>query len=547
MKKIILFTFVISLLFVACKNTEHKTDSEDDKKNESYTSDYKHVELSPDLSNLSVNDKEMVKIFIEISKYIDTMFFYEAYGNYTDFDTIKNEKLLERITHNFGPWDRFNENKPFVKNIKDKPLGANFYPSDITKEELVKSNMDSLQNRILLPYTFVRRDSSNNLYSIKYNNFFENYVSKISELLIKASELSENKDFANYLKLRADAILTDNYTESDLAWLKLKTNKLDFVVGPVTIYEDKLLNKKAEHQSYVLIKNNEWCNKTEKYDKWLPFLQKAIPVGEQYRKEEPGTHSNIYIYEAIYLGGSSTAGGIMLSLMQPLDSKIRLENGSRNLQFKNIIEYKFQEIAKPISELIIVKEQQKNIKKEAFFTNTVLYEIANSLGIRNTIDGKGTVREALKENFTISDILKNYVLSLFLAEKLYEVGEITNELEENYTTFVVNILRVLRFGITDNYAKANLICFNYFQENGAIEYSDNQTIKINFEKMKELTSQLTQIIITTQGDGDYQATADFFKKYGTISNELQKIINKTNTLNIPKDITLNQGVDVLGI
>ncbi len=365
--------------------------------------------------------------------------------------------------------------------------------------------------------------------------------------MIKATEYCKNEDFNNYLKLRANALQTDDYRASDLAWLELKNNKIDFVLGPIITYEDKLYNQKAEHQSYILLKNDEWSKKMEKYDKWLPFLQKALPVEEDFRKDEPGTHSKLIIYDAIYYGGSGKVGGVMFSLMQPLDAKIQIEKGIRNLQFKNVIEYKFTEIAKPISELIFVNNQKDFIKKDAFFTNAILYEIANSLGIRNTINNKGTVREALKENFTISDILKNYVLSLFLAEKLYEIEEITNELEENYITFVANSLRLMRFGTSNDYAKASLICFNYYQKNGAIIFTENEQIKVDYKKMKELTTEFTKIILTYQGNGDYQKATDFINEYGTVSKQLQKIIDKTNSHNIPKDIVFKQGADVLGI
>lgn len=532
---------IVPFLLIACNTNSDTTKNEDQNQNTSVNEtekqyDYKDFELTADLSELTDNERQMIKIFEQVSKYMDTLFFYQAYGDYKILETISDDELKQKILVNFGPWDRFEANKPLLDGIGEKPLGANFYPKEITKKEIDEFE-DSLK---LCHYTFLRKDENGKLYTLKYSEQFKKYNEKIAELLNKAAGLTNSKAFAKYLQMRAKAFLTDNYKESDLAWLEMDGNKLDFIVGPISVYEDKFLNKKAEHQSYVLIKNEEWTNRMAKYDKWLPFLQKAIPVAEEYRKEEPGHQSKIYVYDALYYGGSGKAGGATFSLIYPLETETQMKNGVRNLQFKNVIEGKFEQIAKPISELIFVKEQKDFIKKDAFFTNVILYEIANSLGVRKTIDGSQTVREALKESFTVSDIVKNYVLSLFLAEKLFEVEEIQNDLQENYITFVANTVRVLRFGIADEYATANLICFNYYHKNGAINFTNENKISVDYEKMRELTSDFINTIITFQGDGDYETAKKFVEEYSQIPENLQKIIDQTNKTDIPKDIIFKQ-------
>lgn len=540
MRKNIIISIILLAFFGACKNNiEDNTQS-----TINYEPTIKEVELVADLSNISDNQKQMIKLFIVASNYIDSMFFYENLENYQNvLNNIQNGTLKKKFIYNFGPWDRFNENLPFIDGFEPKPLGGNFYPKDMTIDEFQQFNDDNKNSH----YTFIRRDSLGKLYCLPYHQIFKNYVDTISSLLNQAVDLSDNSQFSEYLREKAIALQTDNYFKSDSIWVNLADNDLDFIIGPTYVLDDKLFNLKAEHQSFILVKDVDWTNRMKKYNQWLKFLQKAIPVSEEYRAEEPGKNSSIVVYDALYYGGSGKCGGTLLSVVFPFDPKIQIEQGVKNVQFKNIIKFKFNSVAKPISDVILTDNQKVYVTPEAFFINTILYEMGGSLGIRNTINNKGTVRNALKDCFTIADYIKNYTLSLFLSDKLFEVGEIENDLKENYFTFVVDLIRLIRFGMQNDYAVSNLVVYNYLVDQKAITYDGKDHIVINYEKMKTANNSLTTKIITMQGNGDYDGLKSFIKKYKTIDKKLQNIIDAVNGENIPTDMMLVQGEDVLNL
>ncbi|MBN2663123.1 MAG: hypothetical protein JXR68_05695 [Bacteroidales bacterium] len=538
MKKNIIISIFILIFFGACKNNSEDTTPIAINNEHSI----KEVELVADLSDISDNQKKMIKLFIIASNYIDSMFFYENLENFQAvLNNIQDETLKKKFIYNFGPWDRFNQNLPFIDGFDAKPLGGNFYPSDMTPDEFKFLNDDKKNWN----YTFIRRDSLGNLIVLPYHLKFKNYIDTISSLLNQAAYLSDNQQFSEYLREKAIALQTDNYFKSDSIWVNLVDNDIDFIIGPTYVLDDKLFNLKAEHQSFVLIKDVDWTNRMKKYNKWLKFLQKAIPVSEEYRAEEPGANSSIVVYDALYYGGSGKCGGTLLSVVFPLDPKIQIEQGVKNVQFKNIIEFKFNSVAKPISDVILTDNQKVYLSQEAFFINTILYEMGGSLGIRNTINNNGTVRNALRDYFTIADYIKNYTLSLFLAEKLSEVGEIENDLKENYFTFVVDLIRLIRFGLQNDYAVSNLVFYNYLVETKAITYDGNGHIVIDYENMKTANNSLTTKIIVMQGNGDYDGLKSFIEKYKVIDVRLQNLINSINDKNIPTDMILVQGEDVL--
>ncbi len=537
MRKIKFLPIVILFFLFACN--ENKTNNQNFNIVSSNIVHY--VSLTADIDNFSESNKEVIKCMILASDYIDSMFFYENCENYKEFlAEIKDEETKKQFVYNFGPWNRFNENKPFIEGVPNKPLGSNFYPSDMTVEEF---NNFSDSNK-LSHYTFIRRDGQGNLYCLPYHEKFEKYIDSISKYLLKAAEYTDDENLSEYLKQRSLDLKTDDYSKSDSMWVRLQSNSIDFVIGPVQILDDVLFNLKAEHQSFVLIKDEIWTEKMHKYNKWLRFLQKAIPVPEQYRAEEPGSNSSISVYDIIYYGGSGKTGGTLISVVLPLNVKTQMSQGVKNLQFKNTIEYKFDEVAKPISEIILTEEQNNLVTSNAFFVNTILYEMAGSLGIRNTLNGKGSVRNALKEYYTVSSYIKNYALSLFLAEKLNEVNELENNIIENYYTFVVDLVRLIRFGMNNEYAVSNLVCYNYLVENEAIKYDKNQII-IDYEKIKIATEKLTKDIIIMQGDGDYEAVKTFIESHKYIDKNLYDLINNINQKNVPTDIVIQQGKDFL--
>lgn len=517
-----------------------------DVKLESTLNSFAEVTLSSDISHLSANQKEMLKILFRVADIMNEIFWIEAYGDKDKLmGTTDNSTLKSLFEINYGPWERLNNDQPFLASYGQKPQGANFYPADMSKEEFEALEND---NKTSL-YTIIERDEEGKLISRWYHEAFSEKVSEAASLLKEAALLAEDQGFKDYLNLRAEALLTDKYFDSDVAWMKMKDNDIDFVVGPIENYEDKLFNYKAAHESFILIKDWEWSNKLARLAGFLPMLQKELPVPSEYKKEVPGTNSDLNVYDAVYYGGDCNAGSKTIAINLPNDPAVRSAYGSRKLQLKNSIRYKFEKILVPISNVLIAENQRQYIDFNAFFENTMFHEVAHGLGLDYTVDGKYTVRGALKETYSSIEEGKADILGLYIVSKLNEMGELgEKDLMTNYVTFMAGIFRSVRFGAASAHGKANMIRFYYFQDAGAFSRDEaTGTYSVNFDKMKVAMQNLTNEIITLQGDGDYAKAQNLIEEKGYIREDLQNDLNRLNELSIPVDLVFDQGSDVLGL
>ncbi|MDN5205558.1 Zn-dependent hydrolase [Fulvivirgaceae bacterium BMA10] len=551
MRRIILFS-ALSIIIFSCSNPKESSNTAktsemtaEDSLYQDLLNKYKRVELTADLSALSDNQKEMIKLFIQVGDIMNGLFWKEAYGNKNDLmGQIDNERARAFARINYGPWDRLNNNESFVEGFGEKPAGANFYPEDMSKEEFEAADLPEKGSL----YTLLKRDTEGNLITVPYHVAFENEVKEASKLMKQAAALAENEELKKYLNLRAEALLTDDYFESDIAWMDMKTNTLDLITGPIETYEDQLFGAKAAHETYVLVKDLAWSKRLEKYATFLPGLQKGLPVEEKYKSEEPGRESQLAAFDVIYYAGDCNAGSKTIAVNLPNDEGVQLEKGTRRSQLKNAMKAKFDHILIPIADELIDEEQRQYITFDAFFANTMFHEVAHGLGIKNTINGKGTVREALKENASALEEGKADILGLYMITNLHEQGEVEGDLMNYYTTFMASIFRSVRFGASSAHGKANMIRFNFFQENGAFAKDETTgRYKIDFEKMKEAMTALSEKILTLQGDGDYEGVEALVADMGNIKPDLQADLDRLSDKGIPVDIVFKQGIQVLGL
>ncbi|MFN0256220.1 dipeptidyl-peptidase 3 family protein [Pedobacter ureilyticus] len=504
---------------------------------------YEKVRLSTDLNLLTPNERKVLPLLIEAAQIMDELFWKQAYPQRDSLlATIKDEKTREFVKINYGPWDRLNGDKPFVTGIGEKPLGVTFYPLDMTKEELEKSDVKDKQGL----YSVIVRENGK-LTSVPYHLYFATELQKASSLLKQAALLAEDAGLKKYLNLRADALVTDNYTASDYAWLDMKSNGLDIIIGPIENYEDKLFNARASFESYVLVKDKEWSKRLAKYVSMLPELQKGLPVDAKYKKEVPGTDSELNAYDVVYYAGDCNAGSKTIAVNLPNDEKIQQEKGTRRSQLKNAMKAKFDKILVPISNVLIDASQQKHIKFDAFFANVMFHEVAHGLGIKNTVTGKGMVRTALQEQYSWLEEGKADVLGLYMVTGLLKKGELEGDIKDFYTTYMAGILRSVRFGASSAHGKANMQCFNFFQEKGAFERTAAGTYKVNYDKFATAMNELSAVVLALQGNGDKAAVEKAQKDRGIIKPELQADLDKLAQKGIPVDVIFEQGVDVLGM
>nr|WP_136251791.1 Zn-dependent hydrolase [Ningiella ruwaisensis] len=507
---------------------------------------YYPVELTADLSAYSDKQKQMISLLIDASEVMDDLFWQQAFGGEKEefLAKLDDAKVRDFADINYGPYDRLNGDTPFLSGYDAKPPGAQFYPEDMTKEEFEAADF---ANKAGL-YSMVRRDEAGELVAIPYTEYFTDEIQKAADLLLQAADFAEDMSFAAYLRLRAQSLVNNEYQFSDMAWMDMKTNPIDVVIGPIETYEDQLYGYRAAFESYVLLKDMAWSERLAKYADYLPELQSGLPVEEAYKSQMPGTNADLNAYDVIYYAGHSNAGSKTIAINLPNDEEVQLTKGTRRLQLKNAMQAKFEHILLPIADMLIVPEQRKHITFNAFFGNTMFHEVAHGLGIKTVLNSETTVREALKEHASALEEGKADILGLYMVRQLLEKGVITEgALEDYYVTFLAGIFRSVRFGASSAHGKANMIRFNFFEQEGAFTRNENGQYSVNMDKMGEAIDKLSNKILTLQGDGDYEGVDMLVSDMGVIKPMLSGDLARLSDAGIPVDITFIQGKDVLGL
>ena len=507
---------------------------------------YATVRLTADLGHLSDRQRQMIPLLINASKIMDDLYWLQAYGDREPLlASIEDPAMRRFAVINYGPWDRLAADQPFVESAGPKPLGAQFYPQDMSKEEFEAWDREGKDGL----YTLVKRNEAGELYLEPFSVAYGPQLKAAAELLRQAAEFAEDPEFANYLLMRASALETDNFQPSDMAWMDMKNNPVELVIGPIETYEDLLFGYRAAYESYVLIKDLEWSERLARFARYLPELQTGLPVPEAYKQEMPGSDADLNAYDVVYYAGHSNAGSKTIAINLPNDEEVQLAKGTRRLQLKNAMLAKYNQILVPISNMLIAEDQREHITFNSFFGNTMFHEVAHGLGIKNTLDGEGTVRHAMKEHASALEEGKADILGLYMVQKLREKGEITEgQLMDDYVTFMAGIFRSVRFGASSAHGKANMIRFNFFKQAGAFSRDEETgTYRVNLPEFEQAVKDLSNRLLTLQGNGDYAAVDAFVAEMGTVSPQLQADLDRLASAAIPVDIVFEQGTEVLGL
>lgn len=507
---------------------------------------YVPVEMGVDISHLTDQQKELVSLLIDAADIMDELFWMQAYpGDRQEFlSRITDPKVRQFAEINYGPWDRLNNMQPFLQGYGPKPAGANYYPADMSREEFDAADLAGKDDL----YTLIRRNDAGELYTVAYSEKYREKLEEAAAILRAAASVADDENFADYLTMRADAFLTDDYQPSDYAWMDVTDSVIDVIIGPIETYEDRLFGYKAGFEAYVLVKDLEWSERLAVYAEHLPALQRGLPVADEYKAEEPGSEAQLNAYDIVYYAGHSNAGSKTIAVNLPNDEEVQLAKGTRRSQLKNAMRAKFDEILLPIADELIHPDQRDHITFDAFFANTMFHEVAHGLGIKNTIDGRSTVRQALREYAAPLEEGKADILGLYMVTQLLEAGVLTEgQLEDYYVTFLAGIFRSVRFGASSAHGQANMIRFNYFAEHGAFIHDENGYYSVDMENMRNAMNSLSELILRLQGDGDYEGVAALFRDKGGVGEQLQYDLDRLSAANIPVDIVFNQGKAQIGL
>ena len=573
---------------------------------------YKKFALKTDTALLTVAERECITHLIKAAQIADRIFWKQTYGDKDQFlRGIKDSSERKFAEINYGPWDRLNNNEPFMKGYGPKPDGVNFYPRDFSVDGIDPNMLDFVKS----PYSVVRdfkvpgpidpskhKDgpiipepmgvpiSSGNgkQYEVlKYGEFYREDVMKLGDEMHAASEaiMKEDKEFGMYLRERMGALMMDDYIGSDIKWLSLKGH-IDFVIGPIENYEDKLLGQKTSYEAYVLVRDKEWGAKLDKFIAYLPTLQAGLPVSSEYKPDlnasdasnaggavdmqmnAPGFPpmdgnqkplSQLAVFDVVYYGGDCNAGSKTIAVNLPNDERIQQHFGTRRSQLKNTMQAKFENMVVPISQRVILPAQQKHITFNAFFSNVMFHEVAHGLGIKNVVGNpKLTVREALGADYSAIEECKADVLGLYMVTQLFDKKELEGTLDDYYVTFVASVFRSVRFGAASAHGKANMITFNTLLQRGAISVeekgkpqadggAEKRWYKVDVEKMRQVISDLAAELLILQGNGDATAVKNVLRDRGVIDASLQIDLKRIETAGIPVDLIFDQGIETLGL
>jgi len=485
----------------------------------------------------------MLGLLIDAAKITDDIFWQQVWGDKNALLAgIKNPKARQFAIFNYGPWDRLADDQPFIESYGPRPPGARFYPEDMTRSEFEAWQMPGKDGQ----YSIVRREADG-LALVPYSSAYNDEINNIARLLIKAAALAEDPEFKAYLMMRAAALQNDDYQASDMAWMDMKNNPVELVIGPIETYQDALYGYRAAFETFVLLKDQVWSERLARFAQYMPQLQRGLPVDEKYKAEMPGSDADLNAYDLLYCAGDCNSGAKTIAINLPNDEEVQLAKGTRRLQIKNAMLAKFNQILLPIASELITHEQRKNITFDAFFANTMFHEVAHGLGIKNTLNGSGTVRAALKEHASALEEGKADILGLYMVQRLREMGKITEgELMDNYVTFLAGIFRSVRFGASSAHGRANTIRFNYFSDAGAFTRDPaSGTYRVNVVEFEKAIKGLSHDLLVLQGNGDYHKVAAFVAEKGVVGEQLQADLKRLDAISIPVDIVYQQGKTVL--
>ncbi len=499
--------------------------------------------INYDESLLDENQKLAVKKLYEASKIIDEIFLDQVYSrNYQIRDSLsivdeeKSKLEMEFFKINFGPFDRLNEDKAFIGNYV-KPAGANFYPEDLTKEEFedfLEKNPDK-EKEFTSEFTVIRR-LNGNLTAIPYSEYYKDKLTEAAGLLREAAAYADNTSLKKYLKTRAAAFETNDYFESDLAWMDLKDHSIEFIIGPYEVYEDGLFNYKASFESFLTIVDPESTEKLKIFANYLTDLENNLPIPDEHKNYQRGSESPIIVVQEIFTAGDTKAGVQTLAFNLPNDERVREAKGSKKVMIKNMHEAKFEKLLKPIGNIVVDGSQSGYITFDAFFNHTLMHEMSHGIGpgfIK--VNGRDTeVKKELKETYSVIEECKADVLGMFNNLYMIDKGVYPLTFENQmWVTFLAGVFRSIRFGISGAHGAGNAIIYNYFLENGAYEFNeDTHKLTVNFRSIYSVLKRLASELLIIQAKGDYEAAKRLMNNYAVESSSMKILTNKLSGLPI---------------
>ena len=505
---------------------------------------YKRVVIPFDKSKFSARELQMIDKLVDASRYLDDIFWRqsdpEGLALYKSLENSKNRqdiKLRQFLMINGSRFDLTNDNKPFV-GTKPMPPGRGLYPDGLTREELEKyvAAHPDQKDELYSPYTVIHRNGDQ-LEAIPYRTAYRQFLIPAAKDLRDAADLSDDKAFADFLRLRADALLSDDYYKSDLAWVDLQNSKFDVIMAPYETYLDGVLGVKTSYGAAVMIRNEGESAKLAVYQQHVPEIQDALPLAAEDRPSKAGQPTPMEVMDTPFRGGDLRHGYQAVADNLPNDARIHEQKGTKKIFFKNYMDARVNYVILPLAKGIMDPAQAAQASADGYMASTVMHEICHGLGpaYSRTAAGKKDIREALADIYPGLEEAKADVVGMFALKFLMDKGVLPKEREqEYYASYVAGIFRTVRFGVGEAHGRAEMMEFNYLSEQKAITRDASGRYHVDYPKMPDVIAALAKELLEQEATGDRDRAAAWFQKYDVMPTELKSAMAELR--NIPVDV-----------
>jgi hypothetical protein len=503
------------------------------------------IEMRPDTSYLKAEERQVVNLLIQAANLMSEIYLRQNYAaNPQVRRAISVSRradqplLLDMFDLHFGPWDTIADDHPFWGS-KPKPAGAGFYPEDLTKAEFdaYLAAHPAEKAALTSPYTVVRREGAK-LVAVPYSKAYAEWLEPAAKLLEQAAAITTNPSLKRFLTLRAQAFRTDDYYESELAWMDLKDTPIEIAIGPYEVYTDRLYGAKTAFEAFVTLRNPEASAALDKYKRYLKDMEANLPVEERYKNFQRGFESPIAVVDQVHGGGDNVPGVQTVAFNLPNDERVREAKGAKKVILSNVLGAKYDRILGPMGALVLVPAQAKLVTKKYMENETLFHELSHSLGpgtiVKNGV--KTSVDKELRELASGLEEAKADVMGAWNILYMMDKGELpAAERSQLYATYFAGLFRAMRFGIKEAHGQGAATQYRFLREFGAVDWDASaRRFQIREEKMRDGIAALTAAIVKLQGDGDYDGVKAFYAKYAVLDPEAEGVI--ASMAHIPVDI-----------
>lgn len=503
--------------------------------------------MTANISRLAPNDRKALMKIIAAAKLFDRLYLRQVWsGNEALLKKLQADKTpagrqrLHYFMINKGPWSQLDGHEPFIEGVPPRPPHANFYPDDITKEEFNAwlATLSPTEKEKATGYFYViRRDSNGKLKSVAYSEEYREFLEPAAKLLREAAALTANKTLQDFLNKRAAAFASNDYYDSDVAWMDLDS-PIEVTIGPYETYEDELFGYKAAFEAYVTLRDAAESAKLVKFSQYLQEVEDHLPIEAKYRNPKLGAASPMRVVNEVFSSGEGNSGVQTAAFNLPNDERVVKEKGSKRTMLKNVQDAKFNKTLIPISRVVLDPAQQKDLAFDAFFTHILMHELMHGLGPHNiNVDGRATtVRLQLKDQYSAIEEAKADMTGLWALQYLIDKGVIEKSMQRTlYTTNLASMFRSVRFGITEAHGRGVAMQFNYLTDEGAIKFNEsNGTFSVDESKIRAAVAKLTHELLTIEAEGSYEKAKALMEKYAVIRPQAKSAFDKLK--NVPVDI-----------